>query len=354
MRDLLVARLNHRYLPAIEGKERPDAFRLPLTHVSGFALQLNVVEAPESHLPRAGCIKTFFVEHGEGRELSQILTKEMSLPLVPVISTSFKDVAEWLAKQINDTISDRFKDLPTKVFPDEKEQFWARSVLELVGEFYDGVYLSPRIHKILKTMVVRHLMSRRFYIPFDQMSEVNRQLSPSNQRPEEELELRRREERCWTPKFINRYIKAALMHLLNVSLKVDFADLEELFKLHEKSPGGEICDLDRDEAFCYIAVVLVIVSIQQIKIMEVAQSRDEEASHDCPFGRQTHNALKAKTLIRQVEEEVVDHILGLWTYKFVKCHRKGQPSEAQAAAAQRAAAWGLLNRFDESMRKEGE
>lgn len=321
-------------------------FRLPLTHASNFSVELNVVE--DLSIPESERSKFYFAEEGDPDHAVQRMHEESCAPLVPVITTSFSDVANWIAHQITNNKSGLFVNLPHKLFPESKGQNWPRAVLYLFQEYHEKVHQSKIVLKVFRTLTVRHLMSRRFYIPFTSLREVNKHLSEEYQETEEDTQERIDKQMCMVPKFVNRYFKSALMYLLRESLKNDFAQLEEIFKLHEKSPGSEITDLDRDEALCYVALILIIVAIQQIKIMQIAQSLDKEASVDCPFGRQTQNVRQAKEIIQTIETEVIDHILGLFSYKFVKSNRKGPLRPDQVFTARQAQEFDLVTRFIDS------
>lgn len=341
-----------KILPTASSGQIGEPFILPLTHVSNFTLLLKVHEVERTSLPSSALVHHFTDQKGEDASASISLTQNPCPPLVPDLlpgTERYRDTIIQTSRLLEDQLKEISKTWINQVFPWEESEAWPRDVLQMVIHFQRDVARCPALDAGLKSCLLRFLMNHAFHIPFNRMPEINNVLSENNRLPWNQLQEMRQRGDIWSPTIVNQWLKSALLRMLEQHLGKLFKELELLFKLQEN--GGDqakLSELDRDEAFCTIVVTFIVIGTMQTKLLYAANARDLNAN--CREGKM---AKEAKRCIQIMEDEVVDHILQLWKYRFSSQEMKGRPSIDKEETAHKAKEFRFIYWFEDLKNNNG-
>ena len=311
-----------------------EVFLLPLSQDFGLPIYFEVREV--NPVGTALINKDIFgTEQGPDVKVSR--SQIASLPLVPyVVNSQFavdhvrEKIGSWLHLVSESDDAEWHK----VCFPPSKHnETWQRDVLELVGQYHHHVLRTSDelLNLSMKMSLVNYLIGHIFTIPDDAVPEVFAKIQNKDCLPAEQPE--------WVcPKAVDRWLKRILLPFLRGFEKQVLEGLEETYL---RKPASSVT---RDLAFCVTFIVIIVAATTQTAILEkaIVARRAGDLSISVHIAQEE---------IRNIEKDIIDHLLGFWHYSFrLKKKLKASPVETHTLeVAERAGKFNLLEKFRASV-----
>lgn len=311
----------------------------------------------------------WLLKEGEGESEPRIeYMWTVSLPLMPWLSD---DQTPNMTTSIRDTMTDAaFKAMRS---PDDwigalKDHGpWPQHVLRLVTKFYSILHRyadadSGSLEIGLRACYMLFYMGQNFFIPRDDLPGVNARMPSGTSMSLEKLATRHEWESEIVPRYLDRYIKSAIIPEIQNSLALTFNELERAFRLQDKDKGDEkLSDLARDKIFCLLILVVMMTSLSQNMLskkadamarevidQETKANKQEFAAQELEMRDKKDAIDEIRSCVKKSETEVVDHILNLWSYKFPKGAASGRLTMSEDSVAEEARKLAIIEEFKRS------
>jgi len=273
----------------------------------------------------------------QGEAASTERLQLFSLPLVPYTANAqfaVDHVREKIGFWLHLLSTDEKAKWHSHCFPEDyRNEAWQRETLNLVCKYHHHVLSqsSELLKLALHMSFVNYLIGHPFTIPHEEVLGVFAKMKNKEHIPKEQPD--------WVcPRAVDRFLKRILLPLLRT---LEQKVLEGLEALLLTKPASIVT---RETAFCVTFMVLIVAAITQINILNkaiAARSRNDTSALTME---------EAKEEIRNIEKDIVDHLLSFWHYSFrIKKKLKGLPEQTHnATIGRKALQFDLFEQFKQT------
>jgi len=249
-----------------------------------------------------------------------------------------EDIMTWLEEILHDP-KERTETFPLFYFWMDDDR-WQRRMFTAICEYYDA---NLEDHAVLKDALtfalLNYLMTKSLVVPEERIGDLFSFLQNPNYRN------RGLPKKC-SPRAVNEFVKTLMYETVEEYAKTTLGNLESI--LLEKRESGDL-GCKKDLFFSLSFVLLMVLARNQIMVISRAVVTKKRGEEGCTME-------EANGIVRTMELELADHLIGLGHYWYDRSQKKKTNPAADGieAAELHSARFGLLKRVQRITRDEGE
>jgi hypothetical protein len=248
-----------------------------------------------------------------------------------------EEIMTWLEEILHDPKL-RTDTFPSYCFWTEDER-WQRKMFTAICEYYNA---NLEEHAVLKDALtfalLNYLMTKSLVVPEDRIGALFSFLQDPN------YGNGRLPKKC-SPLVVNRFVKILMYETVEAYAKKTLVNLESI--LREKGESG-LLGHKKDLFFSLSFILLMVLARNQIMVISRAVVTEKRRDEGCTME-------EAKGVVKTMELEFADHVIGLCQYWYDRSQRKTNPvTNGTKDAELYSTHFGLLERVQRITTDESE